>query len=286
MIIVLFAVMTGSAAWAKDTESESSVRDVYVHFWLIDVEEVDSVSQSFIANLFVGLTWNDPTLAHSDPDSIGLKMEDIWYPRLQFLNQQRLIQTFPHTAEVRPNGDVIYRQRYWGGFSQPLQLAEFPFDTQRLQLTLVNTGFGSLVVVDGRAVGALGGAVIEKAGAEQVTAAAVEHHAVAGMGADVTMAVDQAGHDQVVAGIDFASGLAPPVLAHVLDDVVPDDDHAVPDDAVAVAVKRDDPAAANYGNFTRRHYSASPGNTLLGNTSARKALAVQAHATPGHGNIA
>jgi hypothetical protein len=38
---------------------------------------------------------------------------------------------------------AIYRQRVWGSFSQPLKLREFPFDTQRLGITLGNISFGS-----------------------------------------------------------------------------------------------------------------------------------------------
>jgi hypothetical protein len=38
---------------------------------------------------------------------------------------------------------AIYRQRVWGSFSQPLELSEFPFDTQRLEITLANLSFGS-----------------------------------------------------------------------------------------------------------------------------------------------
>jgi len=46
-------------------------------------------------------------------------------------------------VEIHPDGEVIYRQRVWGSFSQPLELSEFPFDTQRLEITLANLSFGS-----------------------------------------------------------------------------------------------------------------------------------------------
>jgi len=74
--------------------------------------------------------------------SISKPLVDIWYPNIQILNQQRIVATFPKTAEIRPNGTVIYRQRYWGNFSQPLKLDSFPFDSQRLTLTLANVDFG------------------------------------------------------------------------------------------------------------------------------------------------
>jgi len=46
-------------------------------------------------------------------------------------------------VEIKPTGQVIYRQRFWGGFSQPLELQDFPFDTQRLEISLIELGFGS-----------------------------------------------------------------------------------------------------------------------------------------------
>lgn len=114
--------------------------DVEVTVYLIDIEEVDSRTQSFIANVFVGLRWTDPSLAHDGPGSIGVPIDDIWNYNLQILNQQRLVKTFLGNASITPEGEVTIRQRYWGGFSQPLELHNFPFDSQRLQISLVRSG--------------------------------------------------------------------------------------------------------------------------------------------------
>ena len=63
-----------------------------------------------------------PSLAHAGLDSISKDLSEIWYPRIQILNQQRLVKTFPQSAEVHPDGEVVHRQRVWGSFSQPLEL--------------------------------------------------------------------------------------------------------------------------------------------------------------------
>jgi hypothetical protein len=114
--------------------------DVEVTVYLIDIEEIDSRTQSFTANLFVSLRWLDPALAHEGPGSIGVPLDDIWNYNLQILNQQRLVKTFIDSANITPEGLVTVRQRYWGGFSQPLDLQDFPFDSQRLQINLVRSG--------------------------------------------------------------------------------------------------------------------------------------------------
>jgi hypothetical protein len=118
-------------------------RDVEVKVYVIDVDGIDSVAQSFVANLALAFRWHDPSLAHEGLDSISKDLNEIWYPRVQILNQQRLLNTFPQSVEVHPDGEVVYRQRVWGSFSQPLKLREFPFDTQRLEITLGNISFGS-----------------------------------------------------------------------------------------------------------------------------------------------
>ena len=118
-------------------------RDVEVKVYLLDIDGIDSVSQSFVANLALVLRWHDPSLAHEGLDSISKDLNEIWHPRVQILNQQRLVNTFPQSVEIHPDGEVIYRQRVWGSFSQPLELSEFPFDTQRLEITLANLSFGS-----------------------------------------------------------------------------------------------------------------------------------------------
>ena len=115
-------------------------QDVEVTVYLIDIEEINSRTQSFVANVFVSLRWLDPALAHDGPGSIGVPLDDIWNYNLQSLNQQRLVKTFQDTANITPEGLVTVRQRYWGGFSQPMELQGFPFDSQQLKLSLVSSG--------------------------------------------------------------------------------------------------------------------------------------------------
>ena len=122
--------------------STHQARDIEVRIFLIDIEDVDTVAQNFTANLTLVIRWQDSNLAHDGPDSIILPLEDVWFPRIQILNQQKLVSTFPRSVEVYPDGEVVQRQRFWGSFSQPLDLRLFPFDSQHLRITLANVGFG------------------------------------------------------------------------------------------------------------------------------------------------
>ncbi len=121
-------------------ETAPGTRDVEVKMMLLDVDEVDNVRQSFTANIVVVMRWQDRSLAHEGTGPISRPLSDIWYPSLQILNQQKLVATFPKAVEISPDGTVTYRQRYWGTFSQTLELDSFPFDKQRLTVTLASVG--------------------------------------------------------------------------------------------------------------------------------------------------
>ena len=136
---LLGLVFTGNLQAA---ESAFEKRDVEVKMILLDVDEVDNVKQSFTANLILVLSWQDESLTHEGAEPISKPLADIWHPGIQILNQQRIVATFPKAVEVYPDGTVVYRQRYWGGFSQPLKLDSFPFDSQSLTITLANVGIG------------------------------------------------------------------------------------------------------------------------------------------------
>jgi hypothetical protein len=109
---------------------------VEVEIFLIDVDGVDGVNQSFQANVFYALRWNDPRLVHEDIGGQSRPLSDIWHPRIQLINQQKVSKSFSDMVEVAPNGDVVYRQRVWGSFSQPLYLRDFPFDRQTFEILL------------------------------------------------------------------------------------------------------------------------------------------------------
>ena len=144
--MALFVLTAAGLLFSPGIEAQepaTPVRDVEVRMFLIDLEGINDASQSFTANLALAMRWRDPGLVHSGPESISMPLDSIWYPSLQILNQQKLVSPFPRLAEIRPDGEVVYRQRYWGDFSQPLKLKNFPFDTQRLQLTLANVGFAA-----------------------------------------------------------------------------------------------------------------------------------------------
>ena len=147
-IFVLLLTTTMASATVPDEVSGtrpnagSGATEVSVGLFLIDVSRVDGADQSFTADLFILLRWHDPRLEGVFDATERVPLETVWNPRLQIINQQSVSTTFPEQAEIAPDGTVITRQRYFGTFSAPLDLHDFPLDKQRFGIRMVVPGYG------------------------------------------------------------------------------------------------------------------------------------------------
>lgn len=120
-------------AWGEPTE-------VQIGIYVIDVDEVNSADQSFAASVYFQAQWNNPLLAHEGPGPKLRSLTDVWNPRLTIIGQQMIWRSYPEYVEIQPDGTVVYRQKIWGRFSQPLRLQDFPFDQQKLSIHIVAAG--------------------------------------------------------------------------------------------------------------------------------------------------
>jgi soluble cytochrome b562 len=96
---------------------------------VLDIDEIDGANQNFTVNVFMNLTWTDRRLASPKGAERQILLQQVWNPQVLIANQQGLLsRSLPEVVQVKPNGTVIYRQRYTGKLSQPLDLSEFPLD--------------------------------------------------------------------------------------------------------------------------------------------------------------
>ena len=147
LLLLLFISLNSYAEISRPGIESQSVTTIYTTIFVTDVDDVDSANQSFVANVYVEFRWHDPSLATVDNSSRIVAFDKAWHPRIQIVNQQHLFRTFPESFEVSKNGDVTYRQRYWGDFSQPLDLEEFPLDSQQLEIQIVAVGYNDKEVL-------------------------------------------------------------------------------------------------------------------------------------------
>jgi hypothetical protein len=118
--------------------------EVKIGLFILDLTEVNTTSQEFTANISLVASWQDDRLkfdAKGNDTYREKKLEEVWHPKLGFLNQKEITATLPEKVFVTSSGEVIYLQRYIGTFSQQLQLKDFPFDRQQLRLKLISGSY-------------------------------------------------------------------------------------------------------------------------------------------------
>ncbi len=157
MAVVAIAMVcaTGQGAWAAEADpaleggqqlsrpnAEAGPTQVSVAVWVANIDKIDNVAQTFSAHIFIGARWRDPRLAHPESQgTIQLRLEEVWHPPFAIANAASFIRhTLPEVVDVDPDGTVTYSQGFIGRFAQPLDLRDFPFDTQVFRLHGVSPG--------------------------------------------------------------------------------------------------------------------------------------------------
>ena len=105
--------------------------------FVLDFDGIDSQSQTFEANVFVHASWSDPRLVLDQNHPMRRPAAEVWSPPIQILNQQRVQKTLPDEVKIDPDRTVTAIQRYWGRYSQPLNLRRFPFDSQTITIQVL-----------------------------------------------------------------------------------------------------------------------------------------------------
>jgi hypothetical protein len=116
---------------------ESPTR-VEVAFYLIDVMKVIDRDETFEADVFTHVSWNDPRLR--DDRMRVVPAAEVWMPNVVIFNERAVSKRLPEVVEIQPDGTVTYRQRFIGTFASSLALSRFPLDTQTLELRLLVYG--------------------------------------------------------------------------------------------------------------------------------------------------
>jgi hypothetical protein len=117
-----------------------------VHFlvFVLDVDQIDDANQSFNANVFIRLRWQDRRLAKAGGSTLQISLDQVWNPRLVLVNQSgQLWRALPEVVQVGPDGTVLYYQRYTGKMSQALNLSNFPLDSHTFTIQFAAAGYSA-----------------------------------------------------------------------------------------------------------------------------------------------
>ena len=116
--------------------------EVSLGVFVMDINEIDDVSQRFNVDMFVTAIWLDPRLALPEEQRSGqirtIPLDEIWTPRGLVVNDRGLTPHLALSASVDATGNVIYRQRFSGELAADLTFSDFPYDSQRLPIDIVS----------------------------------------------------------------------------------------------------------------------------------------------------
>lgn len=131
---------------------------------IVDVVDIDDLNESFQAEIAILASWKDPRLAF-DAQAEGTDVKLFqgsfqfnevfrgWWPQLAILNEVGREEPKAVMLAVQPDGTVRYREQRNAVLETPMELHDFPFDTQRLKASMIpfgNTADEVVLVVDER----------------------------------------------------------------------------------------------------------------------------------------
>ncbi len=120
---------------------------VSVGFLLIDILDINGVTQTMRADFSVHLSWKDESLAGRWPERRVLGVGETWMPDIQIVNDLSLARKRRDVVEVEPDGTVTYRQRYFGDLSVNMNLKDFPTDSHTFGIKFVSASPGEVEFV-------------------------------------------------------------------------------------------------------------------------------------------
>ena len=138
------------AAEAGLTTTRPPPRDVptpvSIGLYVFDVAKIDDADQTFEADVFYTARWRDERLRlppedRDRPDRV-LSLWEIWQPFITAVNRRDMKLRTPDLVRVSADGDVTFELRAFVTFAAPLDLGDFPFDVQQLEIDLASVRYG------------------------------------------------------------------------------------------------------------------------------------------------
>lgn len=111
------------------------------------LQSISEADHSFTLEAFVELIWCDPRLAFDAAEAGEVrkvfleevaqrKIEEIWWPDLYFVNSSGPPTTERHELIIFSDGTVVHEERLQVSLKSKLDLTQFPFDRQKLEIEI------------------------------------------------------------------------------------------------------------------------------------------------------
>ena len=127
-------------------DPEGTPTEVSVGVYVIQLDRVDNVDESFRLDGFFSFVWRDSRLATvvraADVPRCRFPLEKVWEPSVVIFNRRGTNVELPDVVTVDSEGEVRYLQRVQGTILSPMDLRDFPMDQQRLPVTFISYEYG------------------------------------------------------------------------------------------------------------------------------------------------
>lgn len=112
-----------------------AAREASLSFFINSVRNVDSVAETFDADYYLLVRWDEPSVLTTDTD-----WSKIWNPKVDSVNAINPGKQWEEFRLVRP-GRISLEGRYASTYSAPMDLRKFPFDRQVLPIAIESSTY-------------------------------------------------------------------------------------------------------------------------------------------------
>lgn len=133
---------------------------VKIGITLIDIVDLNDVTESFKADFLLHLQWQDPRLT---AQALGRSLQecrfgidDIWSPDIRLTNRRAPVTSEEPDVDIAADGTVRFAERVFADLFSPLELQNYPFDVQRLRIHLASFAYSPqdvVFIIDDREAG-------------------------------------------------------------------------------------------------------------------------------------
>lgn len=114
--------------------------NIYISIVVNNISEINAAGQIMKADIYLVAKWKDPRLVHDSDGIIVKNFENAWGPLLTISNRLNINKSFAEDITISNDGTATYFQRIFGEFTQDFKFEDFPFDTQQLEIKIIEIG--------------------------------------------------------------------------------------------------------------------------------------------------
>jgi Neurotransmitter-gated ion-channel ligand binding domain/Neurotransmitter-gated ion-channel transmembrane region len=142
-LLLITAAAVGQAAETRIDRPDPAGTPTQVAFGIVvlDVSSVESAQQSFTADVGLLVKWRDPRLVLAGAGLRSMALHEVWNPDIHLVNQRSITKMIEDYVDVDADGNVTYRQRFSGQFSNAIHLRDFPFDEHDFHIRFISVKY-------------------------------------------------------------------------------------------------------------------------------------------------